>query len=514
LFDVDEWLRALAVQNLAGIGDSYSSGAQHNGVFYARPDGKLLHLPWDMDFSFTAGTSVNLLGNGELRKFVDSPRHEHNYYGHVYDMLQTTFNSEYMDTWVDHFDALVPRQNFASFKNIINRRNTSALTAVTRAIPVVPFEITTAGPLNVGNSSTATIAGTGWVDVRTIRLEGSDLPLEIEWTDPSTWEVTVPASPGTNDVTLTAYDFQGNLVTSSTVSVTSTTMTPVRDNLRISELQYNPAGPTADEPAVDNNEFEFIELINIGSTDLELEGVRLAQVDVDGGTEGIEFTFLAQTLPAGERIVVPKNVAAFTGRYGDTIRLAAGSGGDADGAFSGRLSNGGETLTLVDSSGAIVQQFVYDDAWYPITDGDGFSLELVDASQADLGLWNQAASWVPSGPTGGTPGRGITLLGDVNFDGVFNSTDLLLISQAGEYEDDIPNNSTWVEGDWNRDGDFTTRDIVAAFMQGIYVAESVPKSFSDNVDHLFDNAAAAILDSFDNFLGLDSNASKRKAFIV
>ena len=42
------------------------------------------------------------------------------------------------------------------------------------------------------------------------------------------------------------------------------------------------------------------------------------------------------------------------------------------------------------------------------------------------------------------------------------------VFQAGEYEDDIPGNSTWAEGDWDRDGDFTSSDMVAAFASGKY----------------------------------------------
>ncbi|MCA9213493.1 MAG: hypothetical protein KDB27_10535, partial [Planctomycetales bacterium] len=45
-------------------------------------------------------------------------------------------------------------------------------------------------------------------------------------------------------------------------------------------------------------------------------------------------------------------------------------------------------------------------------------------------------------------------LGDVNFDGVFDSADLVIVFQAGEYRDEIPQNSNWYEGDWNCDGDF------------------------------------------------------------
>ncbi|MCA9217463.1 MAG: hypothetical protein KDB27_30555 [Planctomycetales bacterium] len=61
-----------------------------------------------------------------------------------------------------------------------------------------------------------------------------------------------------------------------------------------------------------------------------------------------------------------------------------------------------------------------------------------------------------------------TSFGDANLDGKFNSTDLIRIFQAGEYEDGIPGNSTWVEGDWNCDGDFNTTDLIVAFVDAGY----------------------------------------------
>ena len=58
--------------------------------------------------------------------------------------------------------------------------------------------------------------------------------------------------------------------------------------------------------------------------------------------------------------------------------------------------------------------------------------------------------------------------GDSNLDGVFNSSDLVLVFGSGEYEDSVDGNSTWSDGDWNGDGDFTTADLTHAFSQGTY----------------------------------------------
>ena len=56
-----------------------------------------------------------------------------------------------------------------------------------------------------------------------------------------------------------------------------------------------------------------------------------------------------------------------------------------------------------------------------------------------------------------------TYFGDADLDGEFSSSDFVLVFAAGEYEDDVPMNSTWEEGDWNGDGDFSSRDFVTAF---------------------------------------------------
>jgi hypothetical protein len=61
-----------------------------------------------------------------------------------------------------------------------------------------------------------------------------------------------------------------------------------------------------------------------------------------------------------------------------------------------------------------------------------------------------------------------TLVGDVNLDNEFNSTDLVHVFQAGHYEDAVADNSTWVEGDWDGDGDFASGDLVVAFQTGAY----------------------------------------------
>ncbi|MEZ6119169.1 MAG: retropepsin-like aspartic protease [Pirellulaceae bacterium] len=63
--------------------------------------------------------------------------------------------------------------------------------------------------------------------------------------------------------------------------------------------------------------------------------------------------------------------------------------------------------------------------------------------------------------------------GDANGDMVFDSSDLVTVFTAGEYEDTLIGNSTWETGDWNGDREFNTNDLVAAFTFGGYEGDSV-----------------------------------------
>jgi hypothetical protein len=58
--------------------------------------------------------------------------------------------------------------------------------------------------------------------------------------------------------------------------------------------------------------------------------------------------------------------------------------------------------------------------------------------------------------------------GDADLDGYFATNDLVLVFQAGGYEDAVVRNAGWASGDWNGDLDFGSDDLVAAFAAGQY----------------------------------------------
>jgi len=132
--------------------------------------------------------------------------------------------------------------------------------------------------------------------------------------------------------------------------------------------------------------FDWIEIENIGAGPVDLTGVAF--------TAGITFTFPAMALPAGGHVLVVEDQPSFEAQNG-TGHLIAGE-------YSGSLSNGGEQIRLEDSAGGAILDFVYDDAWYPTTDGGGYSMVIRDV-HADRSTWGEASAWRPSTFTGGSP---------------------------------------------------------------------------------------------------------------
>jgi hypothetical protein len=164
--------------------------------------------------------------------------------------------------------------------------------------------------------------------------------------------------------------------------------------IRITEMMYHPLPATADEIArgytgSDNNDFEYIEIKNIGTNALPLAGLRF--------DDGVTFTFPNITLAPNQYILVVANQAAFQIRYPSvSTSLIAGQ-------YSGHLDSAGENVRLDAPNGGVVQEFIYDDAWYEQTDGEGFSLTVRDPLQT-ASLWQSGSGWRASALPNGSPG--------------------------------------------------------------------------------------------------------------
>jgi PKD repeat protein len=201
---------------------------------------------------------------------------------------------------------------------------------------------------------------------------------------------------GSYSVTLTVVGDAGATRTSSrTIDVFDPDDVPDFDVDRILNERVKRYGAEADSTVVFNEvmyhpsaqeaQFEWFELYNQMAVDMDLSNWVIG--------EGVYFEIPLGTILAGGGFLVIAR---------DPDALAAASGVDALGPFTGRLDNGGEDLRLFNRSGREMAGFRYnDDGGWPVApDGSGVSLAKLDPLSAS----GPPQNWTGSAQLGGTPG--------------------------------------------------------------------------------------------------------------
>jgi hypothetical protein len=180
----------------------------------------------------------------------------------------------------------------------------------------------------------------------------------------------------------------------------------------INEIMYHPSWPVGGEYT--NDEYEYVELCNISSGSVTL--YDYAEGEPWKFTDGIDYTFPAApnavTIPAGGRIVVVKDITAFSWRYTSVPTSII------YGPYSGWLDNGGEKLELGKPGDEYlgtryyirVDRIDYSDGSHPEDCPGGVDLWPVDAdgsgdslSRINSNLYgNDPNNWAAKSPSPGT----------------------------------------------------------------------------------------------------------------
>lgn len=180
-------------------------------------------------------------------------------------------------------------------------------------------------------------------------------------------------------------------------------------NLKVTELQYHPSAEITLTDTTDDKSFEFIEFKNIGSTYIDLSGLKL--------DSAITYTVPSNTLLApGNFYVVASKTNLFYSRYGLY----------PDGNFKGQLSNSGEYVLLTDADGNTIISFTYSDKspWPIEADGEGYS--LTSAESNPTGDPNNYSYWKKSTSKNGSPYRDDEVVGINNIAANNNLFDIML----------------------------------------------------------------------------------------
>lgn len=158
---------------------------------------------------------------------------------------------------------------------------------------------------------------------------------------------------------------------------------PSAKNIVINEIMFNPTS---------GNELEeFIELVNIGSLPISIDGWQLES--------GVNFTFPDVTVAAGAFLVISADTTTFEATYGAIPNVL--------GNWTGKLSNSSERIRLIDDNGDEVDEVRYYDQgdwarrarvsvgnepgwdWVSPADGQGSSLELINQALSN----KQGQNW-------------------------------------------------------------------------------------------------------------------------
>lgn len=155
-------------------------------------------------------------------------------------------------------------------------------------------------------------------------------------------------------------------------------------NLKLTEIHYHPL----DNDTINDDEYEFIELKNIGTAPINLSNAYFSS--------GITYTFPSGTIiEPNQFIVLASNRNEFNNRYGFY----------SFGEYKGKLDNGGETLTLLSAANDTIFSVTYDDIqpWPIEADGQGYSLVANEINSS--GNMNDPSYWRKSYSIHGSPGK-------------------------------------------------------------------------------------------------------------
>jgi len=346
VLDVDQAMRMFALEILCGIQDTYVSPVssfRHNLRFITFADGDPAQmLPWDMDFVFGLGASTSILpfSGFNFGKLMNHPATRRIYLHHINDLCQTAFNTEYMNPWFAHYGSVVG-QNFSAASSYVNSRRTFALTQLPAQ---VPFAITSNGGNDfAADTNFVTLAGTGWLDVRGLEVNG--IPLAVNWTTITNWSLTVPLGAGANFLTVQAVDRNGNRPANraDTITVTNTTP-PALLPVVINEWMADNVSPGGFADPADGLFQDWFELFNPNTSAVNLGGFHLT----DNLANSTKFTIPSNTVIAARGFLL-----VWADENG-----SQNSPTNADLHANFRLNNGGEALGLFAPDGLSPQHTV------------------------------------------------------------------------------------------------------------------------------------------------------------
>ncbi len=402
--DIEEWLKAFALEHALGNIESFGNLHPHNNAAYLPPGETWMVLPGIRAAVLGSPGSSGPTGDALFQADVMDPAmtrlsmppvFRRAYWRALAELLDAPLQPAQVESFLDATHTVFQSEGVnaaspATIKDWLQARR-GYLNAQLQNIEA-PFVLE--GPATVTtNRNQLQLTGTAPVAVQSIRINGTESP--ITWTSETHWLINVFLGSGTNSLVVEGIDASGQAVSGAHATFTAVLTQPVVSpvgHVVINEIMYKPATSGA----------SFVELHNHSTTaSFDLSNWRL---------DGVKFTFPPGTfLPPGGYLVIVGDRDSFVSVYGGQLPVA--------GVFEGGLNNKGEILSLVQpgptaSDDQVIDQVFYSSSspWPGEADGMGYSLQLIDPLQdnsraanwtVDLNTPNPEMNVAPA-----TPGRG------------------------------------------------------------------------------------------------------------
>ncbi len=225
-------LMMAAVRGYAYDWDSLTISRGKNGFFYRKPtDGRWMFLHWDSDLAFQDANNVVVGGLAGWGTYIGKPwaRRTFNYYLTEMLKLTTGTNAARTQAFFDAEEASSTAYTVATsfYQTFFSARQSVIETEINKTIGTGgtgnAFTTTFTAPAGgTTSSATATITGTAPSSAFTIVVVGHP-EITVTWLNQTTWRIDgLVLASGLNTFTLQMIDAAGNVIGTTTYSVTKT----------------------------------------------------------------------------------------------------------------------------------------------------------------------------------------------------------------------------------------------------------------------------------------------------
>ncbi|MBI2948881.1 MAG: lamin tail domain-containing protein [Verrucomicrobia bacterium] len=284
--DVEQWMRIFAVEHVVGNWDSYGNNNGQNMFAYKPRLGPWQLLIWDFDIVLGLGgyadgptTSLFKAVDPVITRMNSHPPFRRAYWRALRDTAHGPLQDPALGALLDaKYAAFRTNGAAVTSPNAIKTFVSSRRNYILQQLKTVAsdFAITSNhGDDWATDQNSLTLAGRAPVEVKTIRVNGSEYP--TTWTTVTNWSLKVPLRPGFNTLALAGHDASGNLLPAhtATVNVTSTRPDPLTpDHVVINEWMSANIRTLANP--IDGAFSDWFELFNPTDRTVDLSGFSLS----------------------------------------------------------------------------------------------------------------------------------------------------------------------------------------------------------------------------------------------